>query len=109
LETPRDHIPPPDKPKTSLKVGLFFPLFSNSTPPQHNNGADNGEVEDDNKPGICSKILDGTGDSTHYITASFVKNNNKIKDQLLTHFKYFLELMCENIEGLKIHPVNMER
>jgi hypothetical protein len=34
---------------------------------------------------------------------------NKIKDQLSTHFKYFLELMCENIEGLKIHPVNMER
>jgi hypothetical protein len=38
-----------------------------------------------------------------------VKNNDKIKDQLLTHFKYFLELMCENIEGLKIHPVNTER
>ena len=33
LKTPRDLIPPPDKPKTSLKVGKFFPLFSNSTPP----------------------------------------------------------------------------
>jgi hypothetical protein len=55
------------------------------------------------------KILDGAGDGTHYITAFFVKNNDKIKDQLLSHFKYFLELMCANIEGLKIHPVNMEK
>jgi hypothetical protein len=109
LETPRDLIPPPDKPKTSLKVSKLFLLFSNSTPPWHNNGADNGEVEDDNKPGIYSKILDGAGDGTHYITASFVKSNDKIKDQLLTHFKYFLKLMCENIEGLKIHPVNTEK
>ncbi len=108
-ETPRDLIPPPDKPKTSLKVGKFFPLFSNSIPPQNNNGVDNGEVEDNNEPGIYSKILDGAGDGTHYITTSFVKNNDKIKDQLLTHFKYFLKLMCENIEGLKSHPVNTER
>jgi hypothetical protein len=107
-KTPRDLISPPDKPKTSLKVGEFFPLFSNSTPPWHDNGVDNDEVDDDNEPGIYSKILDGTEDGAHYIIASFVKNNNKIKDQLLTHFKYFLKLMCENIEGLKIHPVNTE-
>jgi hypothetical protein len=66
-ETPRDLIPPPDKPKTSLKVGKFFPLFSNSTPPWHNNGADNNEVEDDNEPGIYSKILDGAG-TAHIIS-----------------------------------------
>jgi hypothetical protein len=68
-----DPIPPPDKPKTALKVGKFFPVFSNSTPPWHNNDVDNGEDEDGYKPGIYSKIIDGTGDDTHYITASFVK------------------------------------
>ncbi len=108
-EAPMDPIPPPDKPKTALKVGKFFPVFSNSTPPWHDNDADNGEEEDGYEPGIYSKILDGAGDGTHYITASFVTNNNKIKDQLLSHFKYFLELMCANIEGLKIHPVNTKK
>jgi hypothetical protein len=104
-----DPIPPPDKPKTALKVGKFFPDFSNSTPPWHNNDVDNGEHEDGYEPGIYSKILDGAGDGTHYVTDSFVKNNNKIKDQLLSHFKYFLELMCVNKEGLKNHPVNTKK
>jgi hypothetical protein len=89
-KTPIDPIPPPDKPKTALKAGkLFFPVFANSTLPRHDKDADNGEDEDDNKPGIYSKILNGAGDGTHYITASFVKNNDKIKDQLLSYFKYF--------------------
>ena len=84
LEAPMDPIPPPDKPKTALKVGKFFPVFSNSTPPWHDNDTDNGEDKDSYKPGIYSKILDGAGDGTHYITASFVKNNNEIKDQIFT-------------------------
>ncbi len=70
---------------------------------------DNGEDKYNDELGIYSKILNGAGDSTHYITASFVRNNDKIKDQLLSHFKYFLELMCVNIEGLKIHLMNTEK
>jgi hypothetical protein len=104
-----DPIPPPDKPKTALKVGKFFPVFSNSTPPWHDNDTDNGEDKDSYEPGIYSKILDGAGEGTHYITASFVKNNDKIMDQLLSHFKYCLVLMCANIEGLKFHPVNTKK
>jgi hypothetical protein len=75
----------------------------------NDNKADNGEDKDGYKPGIYSKFLDGAGDGAYYITASFVKNNSTIKDQLLSHFKCVLELMCANIEGLKIHPVNTKK
>jgi hypothetical protein len=102
-------ISPPEKPKPSLKAGKFFPVFSNTTPPRQQDEAKMEGNKDSKEPGIYLKMIDGAGDGTHYITASFVKNNDKIKDQLLTHFSYFLELMCANIEGLKIHPVNTER
>ncbi len=99
----------PEKPKPSLRAGKFFPVFSNTTPPWQQDEAKMEGNEDSKEPGIYLKTIDGAGDGTHYITDSFVKNNDRIKDQLLTHFTYFLELMCTNIEGLKIHPVNTER
>jgi hypothetical protein len=108
--TPEVLQSPPEKPKPSLKVGKFFPIFADTTPPRRINDASPIEDDEDSgEPGIYSKTQDGAGDGTHYITASFVKSNDKIKDQLLSHFKYFLELMCANIDGLKIHPVNTER
>ncbi len=45
----------------------------------------------------------------HYITASFVKSNNKINDQLLTQVRYFLDLMNTNIDGIKFHPLSTKR
>ena len=58
---------------------------------------------------MYSKLEEGVGDSTHYITASFVKTNEKIKDQLLMQVKYFLDLMSANIDGVKFHPLSTER
>ncbi len=56
------------------------------------------EYEDDvSEPGVYSKLDKGVGDGTHYITASFVKTNEKIKDQLLMQVKYFMDLMCANM------------
>ncbi len=58
---------------------------------------------------MYSKLDKKVGDGTHYITASFVKSNNKIKDQLLTQVRYFLDLMSANIDGMKFHPLSTER
>ncbi len=102
-------ISPPEKPKPSLKAGKFFSVFSNTAPPRQQDEAKMEGNEDSKEPGIYSKTINGAGDGTHNITTSFIKNNDKIKDQLLTHFTYFLKLMCANIEGLKICPVNTER
>jgi hypothetical protein len=66
-------------------------------------------IEDNDEPGIYSTMLDGVGDDTHFITISFVKSNNKIKDQFLTHFKYFIDLMHSNIDGHKIHPITTDK
>jgi hypothetical protein len=68
---------------------------------------DDGEEED--KPGVCSKLDEGVVDGTHYITASFVKSHDKIKDQLLIQVRYFLDLMSANIDGMKFHPLSTER
>ena len=46
--------------------------------------------EDDNNPGIYSHTIDGVGNGTHLIIASFIKTNDKIRDQLVKIFSYFL-------------------
>jgi hypothetical protein len=96
---------PPTKPKASLKPSKFFPVFADQTPPRQTEicNKDNGEEED--KPGMYSKLDKGVDDETHYITASFVKSNDKIKDQHLTQVRYFLDLMSANIDGMKFHPL----
>jgi hypothetical protein len=38
-----------------------------------------------------------------------VKSNDKIKDQLLTQVRYFLDLMNANIDGIKFHPLSTEK
>jgi hypothetical protein len=43
------------------------------------------------------------------IITSFVKTNDKIRDQLLKNSAYFTELMCANIGGLKIHPISTSK
>ena len=58
---------------------------------------------------MYSKLDGGIGDGTHYITTSFVKSNNKIKNQLLTQVRYFIDLMSANIDGVKFHPLSTER
>jgi hypothetical protein len=67
------------------------------------------DEDDASEPGVYSKLDEGVGDGTHFITASFVKTNEKIKDQLLTQVKYFMDLMCANIDGVKFHPLSTKR
>jgi hypothetical protein len=100
---------PPTKPKASLKPSKFFPVFADQTPPCQTeiHNKDDGEEED--KPGMYSKLDKGVGDGTHYITTSFVKSIDKIKDQLLMQVRYFLDLMSANIDGVKFHLLSTER
>jgi hypothetical protein len=100
-------VQPPIKQKSSLKVGKFFPLFS--TPPHRTESIEAELDSNEDDPGIYSKTIDGVGDGMHLITASFVKTKDKIKDQLLINFAYSSELMCTNIDGLKIHPISTDK
>jgi hypothetical protein len=36
--------------------------------------------DDKDDPGLYSKMIDGVGDGTRLITASFIKTNDKIRD-----------------------------
>jgi hypothetical protein len=111
LHAPDDEllVLPPAKPKTSLKPSKFFPVFLEQTPPRLAGDCMKEDADDDSEPGVYSKLDEGVGDGTHFITASFVKTNEKIKDQLLTQVKYFMDLMCANIDGVKFHPLSTER
>ncbi len=105
-QVPQDPILPPGKIKSSLKKGKFHPVIA-STPPTCQTeltSADPDNKEDD--PGIYSKPIGWVGDGTHLITTSFIKTNDKIRDQLLFCFVYFFNLMHANINGLKIHLVS---
>jgi len=100
---------PPTKPKASLKPSRFFPVFADRTPPRLADFCNNEDAEDKDEPGVYSKLEEEMGDGTHYIIASFVKTNEKIKDKLLTQVRYFLDLMSANIDGVKFHPLSTER
>jgi hypothetical protein len=99
----------PTKPKASLKPGKFFPVFAEQTPPRQPDIPNGDDGDEEDEPGVYAKLDKGVGDGTHYITASFVKSNNKIKDQLLTQVRYFLDLMNANIDGIKFHPLSTVR
>jgi hypothetical protein len=100
---------PPTKPKASLKPSKFFPVFAEQTPPRRAVDQMKDDEDDISEPGVYSKLDEGVGDGTHFITASFVKTNEKIKDQLLTQVRYFMDLMGANIDGVKFHPLSIER
>ncbi len=105
----QDPIQPPVKPKSSLKPGKFDPVIILETPPRNKDSTSPGQDDDEDDYGIYSKTIDGVGDGTHLITASFIKTNDKIRDQLLKNFNYFSELLCTNIDGLKIHPISSNK
>jgi hypothetical protein len=100
---------PPDKPKSSLKAGKFFPVRSSTPPPCHKESTKMNPDDDEDDPGIYSRTIDGVGDGTHLIITSFIKTNDKIRDQLLKNFMYFSELMHANINGLQINPLSSEK
>jgi hypothetical protein len=86
------NAPPPQVPhypilcpgqiKSSLKSGKFHPVIA-STPPSCQIKSTSPEPDDKkDDPAIYSKTINGVGDGTHLITASFIKTNDKIRDQL---------------------------
>jgi hypothetical protein len=104
-----DPLLPPKKPKASLKPSKFFPVFADQTPPRQTDIPNRNDSDEEDKPGVYSKLDEGVADGTHYITVSFVKSNDKIKDQLLTQVRYFLDLMNANIDGIKFHPLSTKK
>ena len=66
---------PPTKTKASLKPSKFFPVFVDQTPPRIAGDHMKDDEDDASEPGVYSKLDEGVGDGTHYITASFVKTN----------------------------------
>jgi hypothetical protein len=108
-QVPQYPILPPGQIKSSLKTGKIHPVIAR-TPPLHkikSTSAEPDNKEDD--PGIYSKTIDRDGDGTHLITTSFIKTNDKIRDQVLTKFVYFSDLMHANIDRLKIHPISTKK
>ncbi len=101
---------PPKRPKPLLKAGKFLPTRQ-TLPPfrQADATAIDLDDKDDNDHGIYNHTVEGVGDGTHLIIASFIKTSDKIRDQLVTNFLYFSELMHANIDELNIHPLNTEK
>ncbi len=90
-------------------MGKFHPVIASTPAPRQIKSTSTEPDDEEDDPGIYSKIIDGVGDGTHLFTASFIKMNDKIRDQLLKHFFYFSNLMHANINGLKIHPVSTKK
>ena len=78
----QDSMTPPEQPKSSLKAGKFLPACSTTPPPPQAEVIiiDPDSDEDGNNPGTYSHTIDGIGDGTHSIIASFIKTNDKIWD-----------------------------
>jgi hypothetical protein len=110
-QTPQVSMLSPEKPKSSLKAGKFFPVHATTPPPCQAEVTDKGPDvdEDEDDPGIYSCAINGVGDGMHLIIVSFIKTNDKIQDQLVTNFNYFYELMYANNDGLQIHPLNTDK
>jgi hypothetical protein len=76
----QDAMTPPNKPKPSPKAGKSLP--THSTTPSHRQAEviniDPGGNEDDNDPGMYNHTIEGIGDGTHLIIASFIKTDDKI-------------------------------
>jgi hypothetical protein len=93
-------------PKSSPKADKFVPAFSVVTQPCPTDSTNAYLGDDEDDPGLYGKMIDGVSNGTHLIIASFIRTNDKIRDQLLKNFTYFPELMFSNINGLKIHQVS---
>jgi hypothetical protein len=81
-QIPQNPILPLGIIKSSLKTEKFHPVFASTPPPCQTESTNTDPDSKENDPGIYSKTIDGVGDGTHLITASFIKTNDKIRDQL---------------------------
>ncbi len=60
----------------------FHPVFASTPPPCQTESTNADPDNKEDGPSISSKTINGIGDGTHLITASFIKTNHKIRDQL---------------------------
>ncbi len=76
-QVPQDPILPLGSIESSLKTRNFHPVIASTPPPRQteSTGTDPDNKEDD--PGIYSKTINGVGDGTHLITASFIKRKTR--------------------------------
>jgi hypothetical protein len=82
-QVPHDPILHPGQINSSPKTGKFHPVITNTPPSRQTKSTSIDQDDKEDDPGIYSKTIDGVGDGTHLITASFIKMNDKIRDQLL--------------------------
>jgi hypothetical protein len=73
----------PFTPKSSLKAGKFVHAFSVVTQPCPTDSTTTDLDDDKDNPGLHGKMIDGVSNGMHLIIASFIKTNDKIRDQLL--------------------------
>jgi hypothetical protein len=81
-QVPHYPILPPGQIKSSLKSGKFHPVIASTSPSRQIKSTSPEPDDKKDDPAICSKTIDEVGDGTHLITASFIKTNDKIRDQL---------------------------
>jgi hypothetical protein len=108
-QVPQYPILPPGQIKSSLKMVKFHLVIASTPPPRQIMSTSTEPDNEKDDPNIYRKIIDGVGDGTHLITPSFIKTNDKIRDQLLKQIVYFSDLMYANIDGLKIHAVSTKK
>jgi hypothetical protein len=96
---------PPVMLKSSMKAGKFVPAFSIVTQPCPTDFANTDLDDAKDGPDLYGTMIDVVSDGMHMIIASFIKTNDKSRGQLLKSFAYLSEVMCANINGLKIHLV----
>jgi hypothetical protein len=90
-QVPQYPILPPGQIKSSLKMGKFHPVIASTPPPRQIKSTSVEPDDEEDDPSIYSKTINGVGDETHLITASFIKTNNKIRDQVLNFCCVFLQ------------------
>jgi hypothetical protein len=94
-QVPQYPILPPGQIKSSLKMGKFHPVIASTPPPCQikSTSTESDDKEDD--PSIYSKTIDEVGDGTHLITASFIKMNDRIRDQLQFFCLFLIPHACK--------------
>jgi hypothetical protein len=71
-QVPQYPILPLGQIKSSLKTGKFYPVIAITPPPHQIESISVEPYDKEDDPGIYSKPIDGVGDGSHLITASFM-------------------------------------
>jgi hypothetical protein len=89
---------PPPRHVSALRTSSFVPVPSNPVP----STKDAVDMEPNFFEGTNQ---DGVGPSPHFITISFVKNKDKIRDQLVAALTSTVGLLCKHLPDALIHCI----